>query len=225
MKRYLLVLTLFTIAACTSFFPYKGQSLDDLHKVVQNPEQYRGNIVSFAGEIRGLTEDIHHVKFVLKVEAPLYYYATGKDPLSYQLLLVDFKKESPQPTGIKAKSDIKILAKINRVETRANTFGEPIAVLHLQAIALSVRSVKKDFFHTVQPDNQLYLSWKAGKLFFKETPQQILARYSTPTAAAPKANKTTSTPLASTPAAVISPEPGLIFEEEEPFIVAEEEAD
>lgn len=224
MKRLLQLLVLFTMTGCNSFFPYKGQSLDDLHKVMQNPQQYQGNIVSFAGEIRGVTEDIHQLKFVLKVETPLYYYATGKDPLSYQLLLVDFKKEQPQLTGLKINTNIKVLAKINRMEMRSNTFGTPIAVLHLQAIALSARSLKKDFFHSFSPDNQLYLSWKAGRLFFKETPQEILAQYPPTPSSVSDSQNTQPVPTAPTPA-TRAPEPELVFEEEESFILSEDQSD
>lgn len=222
MKRYLLVFILFVTTGCNSFLPYKGQSLDDLHQVIKNPEQYQGNIVSFAGEIRGVTEDIHQVKFVLKVEAPFYYYATGKDPLSYQLLLIDFQKEKPQLTGLKINTDIKVLARINKVETRSNVFGTPIAVLHLQAVAVSARSLKKDFFHTTQPDHQLYLSWKAGRLFFTEPPAEILSHYLPVQTSVSHPGKAQTPEPISTPVMSTAPEPDLVFEEEETFILPEE---
>ena len=211
MKRVLLFLLCFTTAACNSLLPYKGQSLDDLHQVVQNPQKYQGHIVSFSGLIRGINEDIHLVKLVLKVETPLYYYATGKDPLSYQLLLVNFKKEQPQNTGLTAGKYIKILAKIDRFETRKNALGTPIAVLHMNAIALADRADKKDFFHSVSPDKELYLSWKAGRLFFKETPQQIVTAFTpAPTQPSPVKKKKEISPSKKAPN-----ETPIIFEEEE----------
>ena len=218
MKRVLLFLLCIATTACNSLLPYKGQSLDDLHQVVQNPEKYQGRIVSFSGLIRGINEDIHRVKLVLKVETPLYYYATGKDPLSYQLLLVNFKKEQPQNTGLAAGKYIKILAKIDRFEARKNALGTPIAVLHMNAIALADRDDKKDFFHSVSPDKQLYLSWKAGRLFFKETPQQIVTAFTpapTQPTPAPK-NKPTNK------SQVKPKEAPLVFEEEENFILPQD---
>ena len=216
MKRVLLLLLCIATTACNSLLPYKGQSLDDLHQVVQNPEKYQGRIVSFSGLIRGVSEDIHRVKLVLKVETPLYYYATGKDPLSYQLLLVNFKKEQPQSTGLSAGKYIKILAEIDRFEARKNALGTPIAVLHMNAIALADRADKKDFFHSVSPAKQLYLSWKAGRLFFKETPQQIITAFA-PAPAQPVSTKKDK------PATSLSPEKPkeapLVFEEEENFIL------
>ena len=227
MKHLALLTLCLSLAACNSLFPYKGQSLDDLNRMVQTPEKYQGNIVSFAGEIRGIIEDIRQVKLVLKIDTPLYYYATGQDPLSYQFLLVTFRKEQPQPTGLSVGDPLKILAKIDRAETRTNKLGNSVCVLLLDAIALSDRPRKKDFFHTAAPDKQLYDSWKAGRLFFKETPPQIVAAFPpapVQQAAKPDAPQTPTTPLA--PAEVSTPaddeKRGIVFDPEESPLVFEE---
>ena len=223
MKRYFLPLMCLTLLACNSLLPYKGQSLDDLHRVIQTPEKYQGEVVSFTGVIRGLTEDIRQLKLVLKVETPLYYYATGKDPLSYQLLLVTFQKENHLLTCFSVGYTIKILATIDRFETRTNHLGISIAVLHLQALAVTDRAEKKDFFHSYSPDKQLYESWAAGRLFFKETPKQIITRFPAKEVNTPKAaQKQVAIAVEKKPQ--ISSEPTeLVFEEEEPFMLPPDE--
>lgn len=221
MKRGLLLLVCFSLISCNSLLPYKGQSLEDLNTVIQSPEKYQGHIVSFAGEIRGITENDRLVKFVLKVETPLYYYATGKDPLSYQLLLVNFEKQTPQNTNLVPGKHVKILARVDQFKTRYTHLGMPVAVLHLQAIALADRETKIDFFHTQPPDFQLYESWKQGRLFFKETPQQVIAQANEQTLSVPAeapARPAESLPIKPAPT-VSAPEPALIFEEEEPFLL------
>jgi len=223
MKYTSLFLACLALAACNSLFPYKGQSLDDLHRMVQTPEKYQGNIVSFSGEIRGIIEDIHNVKLVLKIDTPLYYYATGQDPLSYQFLLVTFHKETPQATGLAVGDPLKILAKIDRAQTRTNKLGNSVCVLLLDAIALSDRTRKQDFFHTATPDKQLYDSWKAGRLFFKETPQQIVTAFPPASAQAaekPDAQTAPQTPPA--PPAHTDEKREIVFDPEETPLVFEE---
>ena len=219
--KYSLVLFLCLAAlACNSLFPYKGQSLDDLLRVVQTPEKYQGNIVSFSGEIRGILEDIHTIKLVLKVEVPLYYYATGKDPLSYQFLLVNFKKEQPHASGLSVGNPLKVLARIDHPETRTNAFGSSVCVLYLEAIALADRTHKQDFFHAFSPDKQLYESWKAGRLFFKETPQQILSTLPAPTVNTTQKSK--QKPVSVPRADKSSPQKQeILFDEEESFVLFE----
>lgn len=158
--------------------PYKNQNLDYLHGIEQNPDAYRGKVVSFGGEVKGVTEDARRMRLVIKIDVPFYYYATGKDPLSYQLLLISFdKKGMPQMTGIQKGSDVKVLARVANYETRKNLTGKPIAVLHLIAFALADRDRDRDFFRPEPPYKQLYESWKAGRLFFNEQPQEIEARH------------------------------------------------
>ena len=95
--------------------PYKDQNLDYLNGIEQNPDAYRGQVVSFGGVVQGVTEDTLRLRLVLKIDAPLYYYATGKgDSLSYELLLVSFnKKGMPQMTGLQKGRHIKVLARVN----------------------------------------------------------------------------------------------------------------
>lgn len=158
--------------------PYKNQNLDYLHGIEQNPDAYRGKVVSFGGEVKGVTEDARRMRLVIKIDVPFYYYATGKDPLSYQLLLISFdKKGMPQMTGIQKGSDVKVLARVANYETRKNLTGKPIAILHLIAFALADRNRDRDFFRPEPPYKQLYESWKAGRLFFNEQPQEIEARH------------------------------------------------
>lgn len=175
--------------------------------------------MSFSGTLRGITEDIHRIKLVLRVEVPLYYYATGQDPLSYQLLLVTFKKDTPGISNLQPKNNVKILARIRQFETRKNSLDKPVGVLHLEALALADRTHKKDFFHHAAPDFQLYQSWKTGRLFFKETPLQILSEFPQEpllTESVPKQKKeaaATQNNLSQ------QPEHELIFEEEETFLL------
>ena len=221
MKTLALLILCLSLTACNSLFPYKGQSLDDLHRMVQTPEKYQGDIVSFSGEIRGIIEDIRQVKLVLKIDTPLYYYATGQDPLSYQFLLVTFAKEQPDTTGLSVGDPLKILAKIDHAQTRTNKLGNSVCVLLLDAIALADRTHKKDFFHTASPDKQLYDSWKAGRLFFKETPQQVVSAW--PAIQTTLADtKPTKTSAAQAPAKTPDDNQEIHFDEEETFILTEE---
>lgn len=179
-KLSLLFLALF-LSACSSMIPYKNQNLDYLHGIEENPDDYRGKVVSFGGKVKGVTEDTRRMRLIIKIDVPFYYYATGKDPLSYELLLISFdKKGMPQMTGIQKGSNVKVLARVANYETRKNLTGKPIAVLHLIAFALADRDREQDFFRPEPPCKQLYESWKAGRLFFNEQPQEIEERYPAP---------------------------------------------
>ena len=162
--------------------PYKDQNLDYLNGIEQNPDAYRGQVVSFGGEVQGATEDTLRLRLVLKIDAPLYYYATGKgDSLSYELLLVSFnKKGMPQMTGLQKGHHIKVLARVSSYEKRKNFTGKDIAVLHLLAFAITDRTANKDFFRPESPDRQLYESWKKGRLFFEDSAQDIIKKYPAP---------------------------------------------
>ncbi len=161
--------------------PYKNQNLDYLHGIEQDPTAYRGKVVSFGGKVKGITEDARRMRLIIKIDVPFYYYATGKDPLSYELLLISFdKKGMPQMTGIQKGSNVKVLARAANFETRKNLTGKPIAVLHLIAFAVADRDRNLDFFRPEPPYKQLYESWKAGRLFFNEQPQEIEERYPAP---------------------------------------------
>ena len=196
--------------------PYKNQNLDYLHGIEQNPDAYRGKVVSFGGEVKGVTEDARRMRLIIKIDVPFYYYATGKDPLSYQLLLISFdKKGMPQMTGIQKGSDVKVLARVANYETRKNLTGKPIAVLHLIAFALADRNRDRDFFRPEPPYKQLYESWKAGRLFFNEQPQEIEARH-------PAVQRKTMTffPLPPrTEEEKPAPAKGIVYDEEEPAFV------
>lgn len=196
--------------------PYKNQNLDYLHGIEQNPDAYRGKVVSFGGEVKGVTEDARRMRLVIKIDVPFYYYATGKDPLSYQLLLISFdKKGMPQMTGIQKGSDIKVLARVANYETRKNLTGKPIAVLHLIAFALADRDRDRDFFRPEPPYKQLYESWKAGRLFFNEQPQEIEASH-------PAIQRKTMTFFPLPPRKEEekpAPSKGIVYDEEEPTFV------
>lgn len=223
MKKFLLLFTCVFLAACSSLMPYKDQNLDYLQGIEKDPNAYRGQVVSFGGEVAGITEDTLRMMLVMKIDAPLYYYATGKgNSLSYEMLLVTFNKRGmPQMTGIKKGNTIKVLARVSSYETRKNFTGDDIAVLHLIAFAVSDHTQHKDFFRPETPDRQLYESWKEGRLFFEESAQDVINR-------CPKENTpqlpehffkqpaATQEPPAEKPA---EPEKGIVFDEEEPTFV------
>jgi hypothetical protein len=216
MKRFFYFLFIFTTAACSSMLPYKDQNLAYLNDIEQNPQAYYGQVVAFSGEVKGSTEDARHLRLVLKVEAPLYYSVTGKgNALSYQLLLVHFQKDTPAMTGILKGSALRVLARVSQYETRTNSLGEKMGVLHLEAFAVSDKTSSQDFFHLQSPEKQLYQSWKEGRLFFKETPQELEARYP----AAPKADPV-ATPKTTSPAKEVTPKKHIVFDEEvEEFVL------
>lgn len=216
MKKLSLLFLTVLLSACSSMIPYKNQNLDYLHGIEQNPDAYRGKVVSFGGEVKGVTEDARRMRLIIKIEVPFYYYATGKDPLSYELLLISFdKKGMPQMTGIKKGSNVKVLARVANYETRKNLTGKPIAVLHLIAFALTDRDRNRDYFRPESPLKQLYESWKKGRLFFEEQPQEIEARYP-----APQRKTITFIPRPAQPEEEKpAPAKGIVYDEEEPAFV------
>lgn len=173
MKPFFIFILCAFLAACSSIIPYKDQNLDYLQGIEKDPAAYRGKVVSFGGEVKGVTEDALRLRLVLKVDAPLYYYATGQgNALSYELLLVSFNKRGmPQMTGIQKGRHVKVLARVSSYETRKNFTGKDIVVLHLIAFAVSDRTKNQDFFRPEPPDRQLYESWKKGRLFLKNRPR------------------------------------------------------
>lgn len=221
MKKFLLLFTCVLLAACSSIMPYKDQNLDYLQGIEKDPNAYRGQVVSFGGEVEGITEDTLRLMLVMKIDAPLYYYATGKgNSLSYEMLLVTFNKRGmPQMTGIKKGNTIKVLARVSSYETRKNFTGDDIAVLHLIAFALSDHTQHRDFFRPETPDRQLYESWKEGKLFFEESAQDVINRC--PKETAPQLPERFRKPLPPAPAPEppAAPEAGIVFDEEEPIFV------
>lgn len=218
MKPFFIFILCAFLAACSSIIPYKDQNLDYLQGIEKDPAAYRGKVVSFGGEVKGVTEDALRLRLVLKVDAPLYYYATGQgNALSYELLLVSFNKRGmPQMTGIQKGRHVKVLARVSSYETRKNFTGKDIVVLHLIAFAVSDRTKNQDFFRPEPPDRQLYESWKKGRLFFEESAQDIIERYPAP---APRALPVVNAaPPLTPPAPEEKPaEPrGIVFDAEEP---------
>lgn len=198
--------------------PYKDQNLDYLNGIEQNPDAYRGQVVSFGGEVQGTTEDTLRLRLVLKIDAPLYYYATGKgDSLSYELLLVSFnKKGMPQMTGLQKGHHIKVLARVSSYEKRKNFTGKDIAVLHLLAFAITDRTANKDFFRPESPDKQLYESWKKGRLFFEDSAQDIIKKYPAPAPVKLAPVVVQPTEVKEEPKEEKQPEKALVFDPEDP---------
>lgn len=186
MKHFFVITAALVVSACSAFQPYKDQSFDYLQGIAKHPSDYYGKVVCFGGEIKGMTESTHTIRLVLKTEAPFYYAATGKGGGSYELLLVDYAKTSPAMSGLVKGNEIKILARVSSYEKRKNMLGTSIGVLHLTAFALSDRKGKKDFFQTTSPEKQLYESWKKGRLFYEETPEQLMLLYPSATPEQPK---------------------------------------
>ncbi|WP_432634059.1 hypothetical protein [Candidatus Avelusimicrobium sp.] len=218
MKRLFSLLLACLLAACSSMIPYKDQNLDYLNGIEQNPDAYRGQVVSFGGEVQGTTEDTLRLRLVLKIDAPLYYYATGKgDSLSYELLLVSFnKKGMPQMTGLQKGHHIKVLARVSSYEKRKNFTGKDIAVLHLLAFAITDRTANKDFFRPESPDRQLYESWKKGRLFFEDSAQDIIKKYPAPAPIKFVPVAVQPTEVKEEPKAEKQPEKALVFDPEDP---------
>lgn len=213
MKAFLLFLFSVLLAACSGWQPYKDQSLEYLKSIEQNPEDYIGKVVSFSGEVKGITEDIHTLRLVLKTDVPFYYAALGKTN-AYELILVDYAKPAPAMSGLEKGHDVKVLARVSHYEKRKNMIGAEIGVLRLDAFALTDRSQKKDFFHETSPEKQLYESWRKGRLFYQETPAEIEVLYPSPQPGTP-------TQSAPQPAQKISPAAHeIVYDEEEDFVLA-----
>lgn len=232
MKQILILFFCVFLGACSSMIPYKDQDLNYLHGIEQNPQNYMDKVVAFGGEVQGITEDTNQLRLVLKIDVPLYYYAIGKDTLSYELLLVTYdKKGLTHMTGIKKEDFVKVLARVASYETRKNLVGKDVAVLHLKAFALSNRDKNKDFFHQENPEQELYQSWKAGRLFFEEKPEDFIQPPLPSATPTPKPTKEKNVRFLSIREKeeehkpISEPIPGgIIFdEEEEPFILSPEE--
>ena len=175
MKRILSLLCVLVLTGCsTVLFPYKDHSLDDLQNLEKSPAAYRGQIVAFGGEVKIITEDTAQVRLGLKIAVPLYYAAAEKRALSYELLLVTFDKQGiTRMTGIKKGARLNVLARVDGYETQRNLIGAEVRVLHLEAIALADRSQEKDFVRPELSAQALYDSWKNGRVFYKEQPQDV----------------------------------------------------
>ena len=216
MKHLIGILIAVLLSACSALQPYKDQSLDELKNIAHHPEHYYGKIISVSGEVKGTTEDTTRLRLVLKTDVPFYYYATGKgNALSYELILVEYTKPAPAMTGIQKGNDTRVLARVSSYEKRQNLLGMEIGILHLSAFAVADRTQKQDFFHETAPEQQLYESWKKGRLFYEETPEQIIAQYPAPSIA--KAPAPTEQP---TPGKTISPAArDIVYDEEEEFVL------
>ncbi len=200
------------LSACSALQPYKDQSFEYLQGIARNPADYYGKVVSFGGEIKGMTESTHTIRLVLKTEAPFYYAATGKGGGSYELLLVDYAKTSPEMSGLLKGNEVKILARVTNYEKRKNMLGTPIGVLHLTAFAVTNLTQKKNLFHVTSPEKQLYESWKKGRLFYEETPEQLILLY--PPADTKQPHATPQTDKKISPAAR-----DIVYDEEEEFVL------
>lgn len=213
--RILFLLLAGGLSACSALIAYKDQPLAQLHTLAQQQNNARGQIISFTGDIKGVDENTRRLRLVLKIDTPFYYHLSA-ETLSYQLLLVSFdKKEQPAMTGLRPGQPLKVLGRIAKYETRKNFTGSTVAVLYIDAIALADRPHKRDFFHTTLPDKQLYESWKAGRLFYKEQPAAVEAQY-TPV---PPAEKEPVLQPALPPAQELPKPETIVYDAEETFII------
>ncbi len=202
--------------------PYKDQNLDYLYSIQKDFAAYKGAVVAFNGEVAGVRETAQNMRIILRIDTPLYYYATGKgNNLSYEMIYVRFTKDVPRPTAIIQGHKLKVLGRVDGYEKRQDTYtGKTLGVVRLDAIALADRTTGKDFIRQDAPSNALYQSWKAGKLFFEESAESVLRAFPpVPTPEPkPKAVKPVKkAPKKETPKpAVIPPAAGIVFDEEEP---------
>lgn len=208
MKRFYIWVLNIGLVACSALAPYKNQTLDYLKDIEQRTPDYQGKIVSFGGEVKGITEDTQFIRLVLKTEVPLYYSAVGKRD-AYELILVEYAKPVPSMSAIAKGETVRVLARVHTYEKRKNTLDMPVGVLRLRAFALSNRSQKKDFFHTTSPEKQLYESWKQGRLFYQESAEEIVALYpaETPATLPPTNTKKTDS------------SPTIVYDEVEDFVI------
>lgn len=202
--------------------PYKDQNLDYLYSIQKDFAAYKGAVVAFNGEVAGVRETAQNMRIILRIDTPLYYYATGKgNNLSYEMIYVRFTKDTATPTAIIQGHKLKVLGRVDGYEKRQDTYtGKTLGVVRLDAIALADRTTGKDFIRQDAPSNALYQSWKAGKLFFEESAESVLRAFPpVPTPEPkPKAVKPVKkAPKKETPKpAVIPPAAGIVFDEEEP---------
>lgn len=202
--------------------PYKDQNLDYLYSIQKDFAAYKGAVVAFNGEVAGVRETAQNMRIILRIDTPLYYYATGKgNNLSYEMIYVRFIKDVPRPTAIIQGHKLKVLGRVDGYEKRQDTYtGKTLGVVRLDAIALADRTTGKDFIRQDAPSNALYQSWKAGKLFFEESAESVLRAF--PPAPKPEPKPKAVKPVKKTPKketpkpAVIPPAAGIVFDEEEP---------
>lgn len=202
--------------------PYKDQNLDYLYSIQKDFAAYKGAVVAFNGEVAGVRETAQNMRIILRIDTPLYYYATGKgNNLSYEMIYVRFTKDVPRPTAIIQGHKLKVLGRVDGYEKRQDTYtGKTLGVVRLDAIALADRTTGKDFIRQDAPSNALYQSWKAGKLFFEESAESVLRAF--PPAPTPEPKPKAVKPVKKTPKketpkpAVIPPAAGIVFDEEEP---------
>lgn len=207
--------------------PYKDQNLDYLYSIQKDPSAYKGTVVAFNGEVAGIRENDKSIRLILRIDTPLYYYATGKgNSLSYEMLYVLFGKEKPRASKIARGHKVKVLARVDGYITRQDGYGNTAGVVRVRAIALADRSQDKDFHRTDPASTALYTSWKKGKLFFEESAEQVLSRVPAPPA--PTEPKKEEKPLPPVKKEVLPPVPpkpeppaGIVFDPEDPpFIIA-----
>ena len=202
--------------------PYKDQNLDYLYSIQKDFAAYKGAVVAFNGEVAGVRETTQNMRIILRIDTPLYYYATGKgNNLSYEMIYVRFTKDTATPTAIIQGHKLKVLGRVDGYEKRQDTYtGKTLGVVRLDAIALADRTTGKDFIRQDAPSNALYQSWKAGKLFFEESAESVLRAF--PPASTPEPKPKAVKPVKKAPKketpkpAVIPPAAGIVFDEEEP---------
>lgn len=202
--------------------PYKDQNLDYLYSIQKDFAAYKGAVVAFNGEVAGVRETAQNMRIILRIDTPLYYYATGKgNNLSYEMIYVRFTKDVPRPTAIIQGHKLKVLGRVDGYEKRQDTYtGKTLGVVRLDAIALADRTTGKDFIRQDAPSNALYQSWKAGKLFFEESAESVLRAF--PPAPTPEPKPKAVKPVKKAPKketpkpAIIPPSAGIVFDEEEP---------
>lgn len=202
--------------------PYKDQNLDYLYSIQKDFAAYKGAVVAFNGEVAGVRETAQNLRIILRIDTPLYYYATGKgNNLSYEMIYVRFTKDVPRPTAIIQGHKLKVLGRVDGYEKRQDTYtGKTLGVVRLDSIALADRTTGKDFVRQDAPSNALYQSWKAGKLFFEESAESVLRAF--PPAPTPEPKPKAVKPVKKvqkkeTPKpAVLPPAAGIVFDEEEP---------
>ena len=229
MKKTFLLLICFFLTACSGIMPYKDQNLDYLYSIQKDPSAFKGAVVAFNGEVVGIRENAHRIRLILRIDTPLYYYATGKgNSLSYELLYVIFRKANPRATKIAKEHKVRVLAKVDDYETRQDGYGHTAGVVRVRAIALADRSQDKDFYRTDAASVALYNSWKAGKLFFEETPEQILSQLDLPEETVqpvPAAKPVVAKPVKPAEPAPLPPPPaGIVFDPEEPPFILDPSA-
>ena len=202
--------------------PYKDQNLDYLYSIQKDFAAYKGAVVAFNGEVAGVRETAQNMRIILRIDTPLYYYATGKgNNLSYEMIYVRFTKDVSRPTAIIQGHKLKVLGRVDGYEKRQDTYtGKTLGVVRLDASALADRTTGKDFIRQDAPSNALYQSWKAGKLFFEESADSVLRAF--PPAPTPEPKPKAVKPVKKAPKketpkpAVIPPAAGIVFDEEEP---------